>query len=224
MKETGIGSEDYFATHYKDRDWKAYRQILAQIVEFSLPGPVLDLGAGVGLFVECAVRWGIECTGAEGAPSAIRIAGERCPGLPVVHHILGSPLPFEDGSFQTVVINQVIEHLTADDARRCLNEAHRVLRPGGMMLVTSPSRFNLPESLGDPTHILTYSPGELRNLLASCGFTGIIPMDSPLSLLGKSYFGRGMMLLFFKLTRWDRLSATANCMAYKPMEPGDRGH
>jgi SAM-dependent methyltransferase len=215
MKETGIGTEEYFATHYRDRDWKRYRQILARIVEFSLPGPILDLGAGVGFFVECAGRWGMDCTGVEGALSAVRIATGRYPKLAILHHTLENPLPFKDKSFQTVLMNQVVEHLTAPTARRCLNEVNRVLRPGGMLLITSPSKYNLAESRGDPTHVLMYSPKELRNLLASCGFTGIIPMDSPLSILGKNYFARGIMFLLFKLTQWDRLSATANCMAYK---------
>jgi hypothetical protein len=87
-----------------------------------------------------------------------------------------------------------------------------------MVMITSPSRFNKYERMDDPTHINMYSPTELRNLVASTGFRGIVATDYPLDLLGQNYLSRKIMSLLFLLTRWDRLSATANCRGYKRPE------
>jgi hypothetical protein len=61
-----------------------------------------------------------------------------------------------------------------------------------------------------------YSPTELRTLLSDAGFRNVVPLDSPRELLGRSLLGRLAMRAAFRLTRWDRLSATANSQAWKP--------
>lgn len=81
-------------------------------------------------------------------PSAKLIAGN----LP--------PLPYADGSFDSVVSFQVIEHIRDD--RKFLQEIHRVLKPGGVALITTPNR---PLSLSrNPWHIREYTADELTSL------------------------------------------------------------
>jgi len=48
-------------------------------------------------------------------------------------------LPFDAGSFQTIVCNSVIEHV--DDETRVVHEFSRLLKPGGVLLLTTPSIF-----------------------------------------------------------------------------------
>lgn len=212
---TGIAPPGYHQHYYSDRDWKAYSAHLAQVVKYSYPGPILDLGAGCGYFVEAAMRWGLQCTGVEGSEEGVSLAKQRVPDADIRHHKLSESLPFSDFSFQTVMLNQVIEHLEPNIVELTLKEAFRVMRPGGMILVTSPSKANKKEWLADPTHINLLSPTDLRLELAKCGFEKIVPFDSPLSFLGDSKFGRGMMFVVFKLLKMDILSATANAMAFK---------
>lgn len=50
----------------------------------------------------------------------------------------GRSLPFEDGSFDTVSLLDVIEHIY--DQRSVLRELHRILRPGGRIIVTVPGK------------------------------------------------------------------------------------
>lgn len=50
-------------------------------------------------------------------------------------------LPYTSNSFDLVTITEVIEHL--DDYRRILKDIFRVLRPGGLMVVTTPNILNL---------------------------------------------------------------------------------
>ena len=71
------------------------------------------------------------------------------------------PLPFADASFDWVITFQVIEHIRRDG--EFVREIHRVLRPGGQLIVTTP---NAPMSLTrNPWHVREYTAGELRTLL-----------------------------------------------------------
>ena len=73
------------------------------------------------------------------------------------------PLEFPDNTFDCVISFQVIEHIRDD--RRFVEEIHRVLRPGGRFIVTTP---NAPMSLTrNPWHVREYTAEELRQLLAS---------------------------------------------------------
>lgn len=70
------------------------------------------------------------------------------------------PLPFESESFDYVISFQVIEHIKQDLEFVC--EIHRVLRPGGQVIITTP---NAPMSLTrNPWHVREYKPEELHNL------------------------------------------------------------
>jgi SAM-dependent methyltransferase len=211
----GVGYSSYFEHHYGNRSWKFYSQIVAQVASWSEPGPILDIGAGTGLFAECATRWGLDCTGVEGSREAIEIALARCPELRIRHHLLSEPLPFSDDSFQTVLINQVIEHLEPAIAKQVLRESRRVLREGGTVIVSSPSRYNKADAEGDPTHLNVLVPSELRSLLEDCGFKEIKSHDGAQSYLGNSRVGRILTDAAFRVTRWDFLSSTANCWARK---------
>ena len=93
------------------------------------------------------------------------VPGAGClPGLPHVRYMQATvpPLPFADGSFDFVISFQVIEHIRRDVD--FVREVHRVLRPGGQFIVTTP---NAPMSLTrNPWHVREYTADELRDLLA----------------------------------------------------------
>ncbi|NJL58327.1 MAG: class I SAM-dependent methyltransferase [Desulfobacteraceae bacterium] len=215
MLNQGMGQNGYHKLYYSSRDWKFYRGLLSLLITHSEPGPILDIGCGCGYLIECAMRWGLTCKGLEGASEAITMARERCPEIDIRQHLLSEAFPFLDQTFQTVVMNQVIEHLEPEVVETTLRESYRVLRPRGMLFIASPSKFNTYEKKADTTHINMYSPKELERLLLSKGFSDIMHMNSPLNFLGKNYLGIGLMTVLFKLTKWERLSATANCLAYR---------
>lgn len=207
--------KSYFERYYRERDWRSYCWILSLAIARSAPGPLLDVGAGVGHLVEAGRRWGLDCLGVEGSKNAIRIGKERCPGLPIIFGSIGSPLPFPDESFQTVIINQVIEHLDEITGSYCLKESQRVLKPNGMMFIASPSRFNSDESSQDPTHLKLYTPRELSTLIKSCGFERVESMDTVRPLLGRTRLGLWAIQKLFRVSHWDVLSNSATCIAFK---------
>ena len=78
------------------------------------------------------------------------------------------PIGFENCSFDAVVSFQVIEHIEKDID--FVREVSRVLRPGGMFVVSTP---NAPMSLTrNPWHVREYNADELRNLL-ECHFSKV---------------------------------------------------
>lgn len=69
-----------------------------------------------------------------------------------------------DNSFDTVICFQVIEHVKKD--RQLLEEAHRILKPGGRLLLTTPNR--LMSLTRNPFHIREYTPDSIHRLIDSC--------------------------------------------------------
>lgn len=59
------------------------------------------------------------------------------------------PLPFPDGSLYDIFGEQVIEHLTYDEGLGFLKEAHRVLVPGGKVLLITPNLLSFVALFGD---------------------------------------------------------------------------
>jgi ubiquinone/menaquinone biosynthesis C-methylase UbiE len=96
------------------------------------PGCALSVGCGSGLF-EKILRdeHGIEIRhGVEPAHGMAEIAGKR--GIEVRSGTAGD-LPFEDGSFDSVILNGTPSYI--DDLERAFAEAYRVLRSGGQVVV-----------------------------------------------------------------------------------------
>src|SRR5437870_5196975 len=76
----------------------------------------------------------------------------------------GNRLPFESGSFDTVISIQVLEH--TPDPRRLISEMARVLKQDGALILAAPFSFRLHE---EPHDYFRYSPHGLRELCREAG-------------------------------------------------------
>lgn len=103
-------------------------------------GRVLEVGVGTGM--NLASYTGIQSlVGVEPDPHMLRRARERTGGLPfpvTLEQISAEALPFDDGSFDCVVMTWVL--CTIPRPERALAEAYRVLRPGGRLLYAEHTR------------------------------------------------------------------------------------
>ena len=127
---------------------------LCKVLDLADPRPgqrVLDVGCGRGeLVVQCALR-GADAVGIDYAEAAVRIAAEAIASYPEevrsrsrVLAMDARRLEFEDASFDTALMTDVVEHLAPQELDAVLAEVRRVLRPGGRLVVhTSPNRLLL---------------------------------------------------------------------------------
>jgi SAM-dependent methyltransferase len=144
---------------------------------------LFDEAVGRGLVPSLRER-ADDVVGVDVSPTVVAVAGERYPGLEA-HEADTRRLPFADGSFDVVVSNSTLDHFAGrSDIAAALRELHRVLRPGGRLLVTLDNGANplvllrnaLPAALVRATRLVPYpvgttcGPAELRRLLRSCGF------------------------------------------------------
>ncbi len=102
---------------------------------------ILDFGCGAGEVVAAGRAAGVNMLGADvfyGGSEARQEA--ECSGRlgTIIHEIREGRLPFEDGVFDLVTNNQVMEHV--GDLESVLREIHRVLKPGGTVLSIFPAR------------------------------------------------------------------------------------
>jgi SAM-dependent methyltransferase len=98
-------------------------------------GRLLDVPSGPGILSRALRAQGFpSVTGVDVLPPAAFGAGE---GLRYIRHDIEQPLPFADAAFEVVVSREGIEHLLAPF--RFLQEACRVLAPGGTLVVTTPN-------------------------------------------------------------------------------------
>lgn len=103
----------------------------------------------------------------------------------------GRNLPFSDESVDTVILSEVLEHVPVVDASELMAEVHRVLKPGGSALITTPFTFPLH---GMPNDHVRYTVFGLGHLCESAGFEEVTTIqaggftDALLLLLGEPFY------------------------------------
>jgi len=100
------------------------------------PAPILEAGCGLGQYVVLLRGRGYHAVGADWAVDPLRVCRAWAKDTPLVAMDLGQ-LAFGAGAFGAYVSLGVVEH-DAGGPDRILAEAHRVLAPGGTLLVSVP--------------------------------------------------------------------------------------
>ena len=142
---------------------------------------------------------------------------------------IGEFLPLADGSFDCVLLSEVIEHL--GEPQKSIREASRVLCPGGRLLVTTPNyrsfwpfmeravdMLNMAPKMAGEQHISRFHPSSLNNLLLGSGlgieYAGTIYNISPfISLISTEWANRQLTR---ELDRRSPLGMILVAVAVKP--------
>ena len=126
----------------EDHHWwyRGMREITGALLERWYQGPrpaaILDAGCGTGGMVQWLGRYG-HVAGVDIAEAALSRATTR--GLQALTRGSVDALPFQDGSFDLVTSFDVLYHLEVKSDLQALEEIHRVLRPGGVLLIRVPA-------------------------------------------------------------------------------------
>jgi ubiquinone/menaquinone biosynthesis C-methylase UbiE len=100
----------------------------------------LDAGCGTGLFSRVAVDRGARVTSLDVGERLLAQVAKKTESERVVGDVAN--LPFPDADFDYVLCTEVIEHLIEPES--AVIELARVLRPGGMLVLTTPNRVWYP--------------------------------------------------------------------------------
>ncbi len=175
----GHGPGDYFAS---EEQLRAENDALLNGFErWTAVGSLLEVGCAGGWLLKCARERGWRAKGVE--VSSLAVEHARKLGLDVSQgELIEAGLPAEE--FDLAYLGDVLEHVS--DCKRTLQEAARVLKPGGILYLRGPITTNslarrvalaacgaVRKSLRleqPPYHLWEFTPRTLSLLLSACGF------------------------------------------------------
>lgn len=131
-------SDDILWRHLKTVP--AFRALLRSVEarlfqQLEIPGPVLDLGCGDGHFTSLTFEERLTA-GIDPWWRPLKKA-QRAGAYQLPVQGLGDAMPFPDNYFGAVISNSVLEHIP--QVQPVLDEASRVLKPGGLLIITFPN-------------------------------------------------------------------------------------
>ncbi len=173
--------------NYKKR-YKSDLEILATIPERK---KILDIGSSPYHLTYCLKKLGYDVIGVDINPDILK-EFQKKHGLKVIQSdIQHDNLPFKKNEFDVISFCEVFEHLGVNPLKT-IKELHRVLKPGGTLMLTTPNvyalhkviRFLLGRSFNNPYeefikvenfgymgHIREYSNREIKDILSRSGFS-----------------------------------------------------
>jgi len=187
-----VASESF---RLKGADWDEMRalDLPAQAVEAALlslvpaggNGRLLDIGTGTGRVLELLATRVRQGLGIDASKSMLALARGRLAGPDYAHCTVRLAdmyrLPLGDGSFDIVVLQMVLHH--AEDPSGVINEAARVLRPGGRLLLIDLAAHDRDDLTGRLAHRWAgFSNDTMDRLFAAAGLDRVAPLAIPAPL------------------------------------------
>ena len=183
----GISYEYRTADHEVSHGY-LYPTIAKLLGDVPAGSAVLDLGCGNGSFLSLFQDRSWRLYGSDFSPTAISIAPENFKGITFFLGDASAPtgdMLEQVGKVDVILSTEVIEHLY--DPRGFLRNAHSLLKPGGIFILTTPYHGYLKNLmlavtgkldqhftvLWDHGHIKFWSRKTLTAALIECGFTDI---------------------------------------------------
>lgn len=142
--------QTYWESSWKEEDssqlqvyldgWKNYRGREIELLKEHQIESVCDAACGFGAYTIAFAANGFEVSGFDISPASVEITRQgltRCEFDSVdikVASILDTG--YEDASFDAVNAHAVLDHLTVSDAKKAIDELFRIIRKGGLVLIS----------------------------------------------------------------------------------------
>lgn len=205
---------------YRKRSFKARQAVLAECLEArDMAGDSwVDAGCGTGTLSRWLAERGCRVLGVDAAPEMVETAslfaqGDKFVDLGFERVETIAHLPLLSNSRDGVLCSSVLEYVSDVDA--CLKEFARVLRPGGLLLVSVPNRYSIVRLTQTACYRMSkwlgqswlafmnysrnqYSADEFGRKLAASGFCSerVVAFGSPLPTLAQRSRYGGSLLMF----------------------------
>lgn len=148
-----------------------------------LKGKALDYGCGLGFLLEHMLGRGLVCSGIEFSQESIDLVNEKFrsdpnwAGAQLVNEL---PAPFPPAEFDVITCTETLEHLSDELLPAVVSEIHRLLKPGGVALFTTPNDEDLEQAMAycpfceaefhKVQHQRSFTHNSMTRLLESEGF------------------------------------------------------
>jgi len=139
MDNTNLTRSSHLYEWHQERinNWLPYFDAIAnELVTTFKPSLVLDVGCSDGLLLHSFWKLGVKGYGVDISKDPLSYASEEIRSNIILLNIEKEKLPFKDNTFNLITILEVLEHLHEHD--RILSEMYRVLKPNGLVLMSSP--------------------------------------------------------------------------------------
>jgi len=134
---------------------------------------VADLGCGTGRLAGLLAPFAGSLVGVDRSPEMLALARTRLEELDNVELRQGNleELPIDDGTMDVAILSLVLHYVP--DPGRALAEAHRILRPGGRLLVLDIQEHDRAAFRAEMGHLwLGFSPDQMVGWMEAAGFVG----------------------------------------------------
>ncbi|KUI25210.1 SAM-dependent methyltransferase [Mycobacterium sp. IS-1496] len=158
----GLAEENYW--------FRRHEVVYARLAQRCAGRDVLEAGCGEGYGADLIAGVARRVIALDYDEATVAHVRARYPRVEVHHGNLAA-LPLADASVDVVVNFQVIEHLW--DQPQFVGECLRVLRPGGLLLMSTPNRITFSpgrDTPVNPFHTRELDAAELTDLLTTAGF------------------------------------------------------
>jgi len=155
---------------------RSYDRIYSRFLPESREACILDIGCGTGLFLcylrQCGYKnyYGIDVS-KENIGFVRQNITDKCEHVNVLEY-----LQSKEESFDVVVMNEVLEHISKENTIKLLELVHKALKANGLFLVLVPNMEN-PVTVytrwHDFTHSTAFTRNSLKMVLRLGGFTDI---------------------------------------------------
>jgi SAM-dependent methyltransferase len=159
----GLDVENYW--------FRRHEVVYQQLAQRCAGRDVLEAGCGEGYGADLIAGVARQVTAVDYDEATVAHVQARYPRVQVIHGNLAE-LPLPDQSVDVVVNFQVIEHLW--DQPQFVRECARVLRPSGLLMMSTPNRITFSPGRDtpiNPFHTRELDAEELTELLRDAGFT-----------------------------------------------------